>query len=183
MRGHSSSSDVEEGNGHLDLPARVESLLFVADEPVSVHRLSEALEAPRGQVERALSELEVNYTERGLCLQWVEDRVQLATAPEAARCVERFLGLEARMHLSHAAREALAIIAYQQPVTRPKIEAIRGVGSDSVLRTLLSAGLIERVGRAEAVGRPFLYGTTSEFLQHFGLRSLEELPSLEEGEE
>jgi segregation and condensation protein B len=84
------------------------------------------------------------------------------------------------MHLSQAALEALAIIAYRQPVTRALIEAIRGVGSDSVLRTLLSAGLIERMGRAEGVGRPFLYGTTAEFLQHFGLQSLDELPELED---
>jgi len=106
--------------------------------------------------------------------------VQLVTAPEAASYVERFLGLEARTRLSRAALEALAIIAYRQPITRPEIEAIRGVSSDSVLRTLLRVGLIEEVGRASTVGRPILYGTTFEFLQHFGLRSLHELPDLEE---
>jgi segregation and condensation protein B len=113
-------------------------------------------------------------------LQTIDNCVQLTTAPEAAPSIERFLGLEARIHLSQAALEALAIIAYRQPATRPAIEAIRGVGSDSVLRTLLSAGLIERVGRADAVGRPFLYGTTAVFLQHFGLQSLDDLPELEE---
>jgi segregation and condensation protein B len=106
--------------------------------------------------------------------------VQLITAPDAAPYVERFLGLEARKRLSKAALEALAIVAYRQPVTRPQVDAIRGVNSDSVLRTLLSVGLIEEVGRASTVGRPILYGTTFEFLQHFGLRSMEELPSLEE---
>ena len=84
------------------------------------------------------------------------------------------------MRFSRAALETLSIIAYRQPATRPEIEAIRGVGSDSVLRTLLRAGLIEEGGRAQTVGRPILYGTTFEFLQHFGLRSLYELPPLDE---
>lgn len=170
-----------KGNGLLSIPAQVESLLFVADEPVSTHRLAEALEVTTGRVEKALAELEEFYAERGLRLQQIDNRVQLTTAPQAASQVERFLGLEARVHLSQAALEALAIIAYRQPVTRPEIEAIRGVGSDSVLRTLLSAGLIERSGRADTIGQPFLYATTPEFLQHFGLESLEELPPLGEG--
>ena len=168
------------GNGNLSLTARVESLLFVAEEPVSPHRLAEALEATPQQIEEALDAL-VNYYEgSGLRLQRVHGRVQLTTAPEAAPYVERFLGLEARIYISQAALEALAIVAYRQPITRPEIETIRGVGSDSVLRTLLSAGLVDRVGRADAVGRPFLYGTTAEFLQHFGLQDLDELPELEQ---
>jgi segregation and condensation protein B len=113
-------------------------------------------------------------------LQQLDGGVQLTTAPEAAPHVERFLGLQARVHLSQAALETVAIVAYRQPITRPEIEAIRGVGSDSVLRTLLKAGLIDRVGRADDVGRPFLYGTTPEFLQHFGLQSLDDLPTLGE---
>jgi segregation and condensation protein B len=164
----------------LDLAAQVESLLFVADAPVSVGRLAEALEVTSGQVERALAELEAAYAGRGLHLQRASSRVQLISAPEAARCVERFLGLEARTRLSQAALETLAIVAYRQPITRPEIEAIRGVSSDSVLRTLLSVGLIEDVGRAPTVGRPILYSTTFEFLQHFGLHSLDELPPLDE---
>jgi segregation and condensation protein B len=168
-----------ERNG-LSLTARVESVLFVAEEPISPHRLAEALGVTSRQVEDALHELASDYDGRGLRLQTIDNCVQLTTAPEAAPSIERFLGLEARIHLSQAALEALAIIAYRQPATRPAIEAIRGVGSDSVLRTLLSAGLIERVGRADAVGRPFLYGTTAVFLQHFGLQSLDDLPELEE---
>jgi segregation and condensation protein B len=164
----------------LSLTARVESVLFVAEEPISAHRLAEALETTPERVTRALRELASHYDGRGVRLQVIDKGVQLTTAPEAAPHIERFLGLEARMHLSQAALEALAIIAYRQPATRPAIEAIRGVGSDSVLRTLLSAGLIDRVGRADAVGRPFLYGTTAAFLQHFGLQSLDELPELEE---
>jgi segregation and condensation protein B len=164
----------------LTLAARTESVLFVADAPVSIGRLAEVLDSSTGQVEQALAELEAAYAGRGLRLQrWGSD-IQLVTAPEAASAIERFLGLEARVRLSAAALETLAIVAYRQPITRPEIEVIRGVGSDSVLRTLLSAGLIEDVGRAQTVGRPILYGTTFEFLQHFGLRSLAELPSLEQ---
>jgi segregation and condensation protein B len=168
------------GDGALGLAARVESLLFVADAPVTVGRLAEALETTLGQIERALADLETTYAERGLRLQRVGAQVQLTTVPQAASDVERFLGLEARTRLSRAALETLAIIAYRQPLTRPEIEAIRGVNSDSVLRTLLSVGLIEELGRAPTVGRPILYGTTFEFLQHFGLCNLEELPSLDE---
>ena len=175
--------DVEERHtsedGELSLAAKVESLLFVADAPVSVGRLAEALETTPGQIEQALAELEEATTGGGLRLQRAGSRVQLITAPEAAPCIERFLGLEARTRLSRAALETLAIIAYRQPMTRPEIEAIRGVNSDSVLRTLLSVGLIEDVGRAPTVGRPILYGTTFEFLQHFGLRSMDELPPLD----
>ena len=177
------SSDMKEkhapGVGILSLAAQVESLLFVADGPVSTGRLAEALEITPGQVERALADLEAIYAGRGLRLQRAGGLVQLITAPEAAPCVERFLGLEARTRLSRAALETLAIIAYRQPATRPEIEVVRGVSSDSVLRTLLSVGLVEEVGRAPTVGRPILYGTTFEFLQHFGLSSLDELPSLD----
>ena len=169
-----------EDDGILSVAARVESLLFVADGPASVGRLAEALEVTQGQVEHALTELAEAYAGRGLRLQRVGSRVQLITTPQAAPCVERFLGLEARASLSRAALETLSIIAYRQPVTRPDIMAIRGVSSDSVLRTLLSVGLIEEVGRAQTVGRPILYGTTFEFLQHFGLSGLDELPPLDQ---
>ena len=168
-----------EGDDVLSLTARVESLLFVADGPVPTGRLAEVLEATPGQVRRALADLEANCASRGLRLQRAGNRVQLVTAPEAAPHIERFLGLERRTRLSRAALETLAIVAYRQPITRPGIEVIRGVGSDSVLRTLLSTGLIEEVGRAPTVGRPILYGTTFEFLQHFGLRGLDELPPLD----
>jgi segregation and condensation protein B len=169
----------KEADELLSLPAAIEGLLFVADSPVSVGRLAEALEVTPAQVEHALAELEDDSAHRGMRLQRAGNRVQLVTAPELAPSVERFLGLEARTRLSRAALETLAIVAYRQPITRPEIESIRGVGSDSVLRTLLSVGLIEEVGRAVTVGRPILYGTTFEFLQHFGLCHLEELPPLE----
>jgi segregation and condensation protein B len=171
---------VKNNHNQLDLVARVESVLFVAEEPVSTHRLAQVLEVSPASIERALDELASHYCGRGLRLQHVDGAVQLTTAPETAPYVERFLGLEARVHLSQAALEALAIIAYRQPITRPEIESIRGVGSDSVLRTLLRAGLIARIGRADDAGRPYIYGTTPEFLQHFGLQNLGDLPPLEQ---
>ena len=162
----------------LGVDQLLECLLFVADGPVPVSQLAEALELPKREVESALASLEAMYAGRGLRLQRWQDRVQLTTAPAAAGYVERFLGLSAITRLSHAALETLAIVAYQQPATRPQIEAVRGVNSDSVLKSLLAKGLLEEVGRSEGVGRPILYRTTPEFLQHFGLSALAELPPL-----
>ena len=96
-----------------------------------------------------------------------------------ASIIENYLGLEATARLSRAALETLAIIAYRQPVTRPGIDAIRGVNSDGVLKSLLSKGLVQEMGRAEGPGRPILYGTTTEFLQHFGLSTLGQMPPYE----
>jgi segregation and condensation protein B len=162
----------------LNLAALVESLLFVADGAVPIGRLAEALEVPAREVEAALAALGQGYRERGLSLQRFRDKVQLTTSPLAASRVERFLGLAAATPLSRAALETLAIVAYQQPVTRPQIEAVRGVNSDSVIKNLLNKGLIEDSGRAEGPGRPVLYSTTPEFMQHFGLASLSDLPPL-----
>ena len=169
----------EATNGALSLEALVESLLFVAEGPVSVAQMAEALEVTPREVEAALNTLIETYAsgKRGLSVQRFRDKVQLTTAPAAGSIVERFLGLAAQP-LTRASLETLAIIAYQQPVTRPRIEAVRGVNSDSVLKNLLSKGLIEEVGRTEGPGRPVLYATTSEFLQHFGLSSLADLPAL-----
>ena len=165
-------------NGELGLVALVESLLFVADGAVPVSRLAEALEIHPREVEAALAALAESYQQRGLSLQRFRDKVQLTTSPAAAALVERFLGLAASTPLSRAALEALAIVAYQQPVTRPQIESVRGVNSDSVIKNLLTKGLIEESGRAEGPGRPVLYSTTSEFMQHFGLAALSDLPPL-----
>lgn len=157
----------------------LESLLFVADEPVAGKRLAETLGAEMGEVEAALQALDGDYQARGLRLQRKGGRVQMVTAPEAGPYIERFLGLQLSSRLSKSALETLAVVAYRQPVTRAQIEKVRGVSSDGVLRTLLSKGLVEEVGRLEQAGRPILYGTTFEFLQHFGLRELNDLPPLE----
>jgi segregation and condensation protein B len=175
-------SDATQSPRILSLEAAVEALLFVADSPVSVGRLAEALQVTPEQVERALDDLEATYAERGLRLQRAGSRVQLITAPQVAPAIERFLGLEVRTYLSRAALETLAIVAYRQPITTPQIEAIRGVDCQGVLKSLVARGLIEVVERLETAGRPVVYATTFEFLQYFGLANLAELPTLEDTE-
>lgn len=162
----------------------LESLLFVASGPVSTSRLAVALEISPAAVQAFLRELEGDYGSRGLRLQWSSgSQVQLTTAAEAGVVIERFLGLEVTTRLSQAALEVLAIVAYMQPATRPQIDQLRGVNSDGALRSLLSKGLIEEIGRLEKPGRPILYGTTPDFLQSFGLGALTEMPPLDEEEE
>jgi segregation and condensation protein B len=162
--------------------ARVEALLFVAAGSVTPSQLGAALGLPLRVIEQNIEILEHRLESvsnpRGLRLQRHHGRIQLTTSPDMAEDVERFLGLEISNKLSRAALETLAIIAYQQPVTRPEIDAVRGVSSDGVLKSLLSKGLVQEIGRAERPGRPILYTTTSDFLSHFGLNSLEELPPL-----
>ena len=170
----------------LPLSVKLEAILFVAVEPVTPAQLATALDVAPSVVERGLNELDASLLTRGLRLQRHAGRVQLTTAPQLAELIERFLGLEATSHLSRAALETLAIIAYQQPVTRPQIDSIRGVNSDSMMKSLLNKGLILESGRADGPGRPILYSTTPEFLQHFGLNSILEMPPLarpEEGEQ
>ncbi len=170
-------SDIMQSSD-LALSAQIEALLFVAVEPVSIGQLVEVFGFTTKTIERALAELSKVLESRGLRLQTHSGRVQLTTAPETAEAIEQFLGLEATSRLSRAALEALAIIAYQQPVTRPQVDAVRGVNSDGVMKSLLAKGLIQEGGRAEGPGRPILYSTTTEFLQHFGLGSLKDLPPL-----
>jgi segregation and condensation protein B len=164
----------------LPINALVESLLFVAEEPVSVDRLSTLLEVSAEELETALQELSQEYAHRGLRLQRKGQQIQMVSAPEAADYIRRFLGLEVTGKLSPASLETLAVVAYRQPVTRAEVEAIRGVNSDSVLRTLVNRGLIEEQGRLEKAGRPIVYGTTFEFLQQFGLAALDQLPPLDD---
>lgn len=168
-----------ENTPGLSLAAQIEALLFIAVEPVTPGQLASTLETTTAQVNNALDELDASLQTRGLRLQRHSGRVQLTTAPETSEAIERFLGLEATTRLSRAALEALSIIAYQQPITRPQVDSVRGVNSDGVMRSLLSKGLIQEGGRAEGPGRPILYSTTPEFLQHFGLNSLTELPPLQ----
>lgn len=157
----------------------VESLLFVAGEPVSVAQLARALDAPADAVEAALEDLAAQCQARGVRVQRHGETAQLVSAPEAARAVGRFLGVQATGRLSSAALEVLAIIAYRQPLTRAEIDVIRGVDSSGTLRALLARDLVHEVGRRETLGRPILYGTTPAFLQQFGLTSLADLPPLE----
>jgi segregation and condensation protein B len=164
------------------LPRVLESLLFVADQPVSVADLARVVDLPRPAVERALAGLESDCLARGLRVQRSGGQVQLVTAPELAPFVQRFLGLEANSRLSKAALETLSIIAYRQPATRPEVDALRGVNSEASLRTLLGRGLVAPVGRRETVGQPVEYGTTFQFLEYFGITGLHELAPLAEAE-
>ncbi len=164
----------------MELKALLESLLFVADRPVTVEDLAAALEVPADDVAAALAVLDAEYVHRGLRIQRRGERLQLVSAPEAGPAIERFLDLEISGRLSTAALETLSIVAYRQPVTRAQVEAIRGVQSAGILRSLVRRGLLEAVDRASTVGRPFLYGTTFEFLQQFGLQSVRDLPDWQE---
>ena len=175
-------TDQDSSGPPLPIAALVENLLFVAQEPVSIERLGTVLEISPEEVEAVLDALSQEYDRRGLRLQRHGRQVQMVTAPEAADYVRRFLGLELTGKLSPAALETLAVVAYRQPVTRADIEAVRGVNSDSVLRTLINRGMIEEQGRLDKAGRPIVYGTTFEFLQHFGLSGIDQLPPLGEGQ-
>ncbi|MFC2052718.1 SMC-Scp complex subunit ScpB [Chloroflexota bacterium] len=166
----------------LTLQASLEALLFVASIPVSIAQLVEALDLPRAEVEIGLKELQSQYLinpDSGLRIQRHRGRFQLTTAPQAAFIIQRFLGVEQSGRLSHAAIETLSIVLYLQPVTRPQLDAIRGVNSDSVLKNLLRKGLIQEEGRAVSPGRPILYSTTPELLQHFGINAVNELPPID----
>ena len=174
---------VPETDIELPLSAKIESILFVAAEPVPLGQLAAALDVSTSVVERGLNELDESLSTRGLRLQRNAGRVQLTTAPQLAELIEKFLGLESTTHLSRAALETLSIVAYQQPVTRPQIDSIRGVNSDSMIRSLLNKGLVLETGRADGPGRPILYSTSPEFLQHFGLNSILEMPPLAKAEE
>ena len=141
--------------------------------------LARALEREEDEIAAVLDEWARDHAAGGIRLQRLGERVQFVSAPEAAPYIERFLGLHYSGRLSAAALETLAIVAYRQPVTRPAVESLRGVDCSGILHTLLSLGLIEERGRATTPGRPIFYGTTFDFLRHFGLQSLEDLPPLD----
>ena len=174
---HAPQEDTHSGDASLE--ARIEALLFVSSGPVSIGPLANALQVPSRNVIQAMDRLGNSLKKRGIRLQAFGSQYQLTSAPEFSDDIERLLTFEETSTLSRAALEVLAIIAYQQPVTRPQVDSIRGVNSDSVLRTLLRHGLIEESGRSMSPGRPILYSITSEFLQYFGLTALEELPPLD----
>ncbi len=163
-----------------ELTGMLEALLFVCDAPASPHQFAQALGHPEAEILAGLADLQGLYkqTGRGLRLQERNGRYSLVTAPQAAGVIEAFLNLDLSSHLSAPALEALAIVAYRQPVTKSQVEAVRGVDCGGVLRTLLQRGLIEEVGRLDTVGRPILYGVTDFFMQHFGLENMQELPPL-----
>jgi segregation and condensation protein B len=167
----------------LDAPgslsaAQLEALLFVAERPLTRREIAALAGVDRQTVDALLGDLEVALRERGLRLVAAGDEVQLVSAPDAGALIARYTGA-AGSRLSPAALETLAIVAYRQPVTRGVIERIRGVDSDYVLRTLLHRRLVIEQGRADTPGRPILYGTGFDFLERFGLVTLDDLPALD----
>jgi segregation and condensation protein B len=163
-----------------NLEAALECLLFVSGEPLATAEFARALECDAVEVEGALRSLQISLSERGSGIQLlrIAQGWQLATRPEYSAVIARLL-TRATTKLSRAAMETLAIVAYRQPVTAPEIEAVRGVSSSGVLKTLTDRRLICEAGRKATLGRPTLYTTTPDFLHYFGIHDLDQLPTLE----
>jgi len=160
----------------------IEAILFAADKPVSIEQFVIILELDYNTVEKLIYELQLEYdtTKRAFQIMEIANGFQICTRSEYASWIKKFYTTEVSSRISTSSLEALAIVAYKQPATRAEIEEIRGVSSDSVIHTLLERNLISMIGRKDAPGRPLMYGTTTEFLIHFGLRDLSELPSIDE---
>lgn len=168
-----------------ELRRKIEALLFVASEALSIKKIAQLCEADEIEITTVLAEIEGDYAERGIVVRKIAGGFRFATAPSTREVVETYL-LPPRTTLSPAALESLAIVAYNEHLegmatTKAEIEAVRGVSADSVVQTLLERGFIEESGRKEVPGRPILYKTTAEFLEAFGLLSLDELPNIDFG--
>jgi segregation and condensation protein B len=172
--------NVSEGS----LKGRIEAILFVAGEAVSLKDLSNSLKISEKALKKELNEIssEYDYEQRGFMLKRFGDKVQLATRPLYAGDIVRLLQPVQQQSLSQAAMETLAVVAYKQPVTRAEVEQIRGVKCDYSLQSLMIKGMIQEAGRKDTIGRPILYATTDFFLSHFGISSLDDLPPLPEKE-
>lgn len=170
-----------------NLSALLEAIIYVADEPVSIDAIHKALpDADRSEIEATIGALIEKYRspEHGIEIREVADGLRFSTKPEHHEALKQFVKSQIPpTRLSLAALETLAVIAYKQPVTIPEIQEIRGVHAAGVIKTLLDKQFITTAGRKEVLGRPILYKTTREFLIHFGLKDLSELPSMEEFEE
>ena len=164
------------------LSGRIEAILFVAGEPVRVEELTKALGVTVRAVENEIIKLrdEYDFHQRGFTLKRFGHQVQLATRALYAQDVVHLLQPVQKQSLTQAAMETLAVVAYKQPVTRAEVEQVRGVKCDYSLQSLMNKELIMEVGRKDALGRPILYGTTENFLAHFGLTTLEDLPPMPE---
>ncbi|AEE96637.1 SMC-Scp complex subunit ScpB [Mahella australiensis] len=164
-----------------ELTAAIEAILFVNGDSVSVKQLTELFDADEQSIYAAIETLQRRYEreDSGICLQRIADSYQMVTKPQMASYIQAFLRPVYKKQMSNAMLETLTVIAYKQPVTKAEIEDIRGVNSDKVISLLLEQGLIKAVGRLSTPGRPIQYGTTDEFLKHFGLSDLKELPKIE----
>ena len=163
-----------------ELSSLIQAVLFAAAEPVDVPTLTAATGHPQEDVQAALDELGEQLQATGLRLQTLHDHWQLTTAPESAASIKRYLSADARSELSRAALETLAMVAYRGPITRSRLDELRGVSSDTMIRNLLQRGLIIEHGRSSESGRTVQYAVSHRFLEHVGLGSLDELPALED---
>jgi len=171
--------DAGEGSAPVELTeAGLEALLFVAERPLSRREIATLAGVDRETVDARLGDLEVSLRTRGIRLLLSGDRVELATAPGSGALIARYVGADA-IRLTAASLETLAIVAYRQPVTKAVVERIRGVDSEYTIRSLLHRRLVVELGRADAPGRPILYGTGFDFLERFGLTSIDDLPPLD----
>ena len=164
------------------IKAILESLLFINERPIETSELIQVLEISRKEIESALDELASQYKQRdsGICIVKVAGGYQMCSSPDNEIWVKKMYQERSKQKLSTASLETLAIIAYKQPITRVEIESIRGVNVDGVTRKLSDFGLIKIAGRKDVVGKPFLYITTRNFLEYFGINSLKDLPKLED---
>ena len=165
-----------------DTKSVLEALVFLSGEVLGISAIKDILEIPEAEIKRVMETLITEYRERntGLMIVEIANGYQMVTNPAYGEWIKKFKTTHLSSRLSLPSLETLAIIAYKQPIIRAEIEQIRGVNSDSAIRTLYEKRLIKIMGRKEAPGRPFLYGTTREFLQYFGLKDLTELPTLKE---
>ena len=174
---------MDESQKNDYLKSAVEALLFISDKPVEIEQIKEVMETVGvNEIRCAVQELMKDYErfDRGMIIAEIAGGFQMLTNPQCAEHVRNFFKSRVKEKLSRPALEALAIAAYRQPVSRADVELIRGVNSDGVVTHLLEKGLIKIVGRKDVAGRPFLYGTTKVFLEYFGLKSLKDLPKLED---
>lgn len=165
----------------VNIECAIEGILFAAGEPVKAAKLAAALEIGVDDVTKAVSELKKKYDDelRGIMIIEIDEGYQLCSRPEYYAYIQDILGEQRRQALSNAAMEALAIIAYKQPITKGQVEYIRGVNSDGAVNRLVERGLVEECGRLDAPGRPILFKTTQNFLRCFGLKTPEDLPAVD----
>lgn len=160
----------------LETKKILEALLFAAKEPLSLLQIAGLTGLPEESIEAVLNELAEEYKGKGINVLRIAEGYIWGTNPDCASYIELLRNFPKEARITPQGLETLAIIAYKQPVTKPEIERIRGVFSDGVIETLVARGLIEEKGRSDGPGRPILYGTTVEFLKHFGLQSHKDLP-------
>lgn len=166
-----------------ELKQIIEALLFAVHEPISLRKLNDIVEGPDvKEIKEAIQQLREEYDtqNRAFQIEEIANGFQLLSRPEYHEWISKTRKKTGESKLSHSALETLAIIAYKQPIIRAEIEAIRGVQSGQMIRTLVEKGLVKIVGRDEVLGRPLLYGTSKSFMEHFGIKSIKDLPNIEE---